>query len=104
MSSAGAVPAAGPSTGHVNHLQRSNSIGPGYSAATTVPDDLARRMQQLNLGPRSSSMASQQQQPLSSPSQDVDLSRRVAEALANKKWQQDVAEEVKRKEQGRLIY
>ena len=102
MSSAGAVPVAGPSTSHVNHLQRSHSIGPGYSSATTVPDDLARRMQQLNLGPRSSSMASQQ--PLSGPSQDLDLNRRVAEALANKKWQQDVAEEVKRKEQERVMY
>jgi STAM-binding protein len=95
MSSAGAVPAAGPS----NSLQRSNSIGPGYSSATPVPDDLARRMQQLNLGPRSSS---QQAQP--PPSGDADLGRRVAEALANKKWQQDVAEEVKRKEQDRVFY
>ena len=106
MSSAGAAPGAGPSTGHVNHhhLQRSNSIGPGYSSATTVPDDLARRMQQLNLGPRSASLTAQQPQPQSGPSQDADLGRRVAEALANKKWQQDVADEVKRKEQERVVY
>jgi len=111
MSSAGAVPVAGPSTGHVNPLQRSNSIGPGYSSATLAQDDLARRMQQLNLGPRAHSMGPQQalaiapqQQALSGPSQDAELSRRVAEAVANKKWQQDVAEEVKRKEQDRVMY
>jgi STAM-binding protein len=103
MSSAGGVvPVAGPSAGPSAHLQRSNSIGPGYSSAAITADDLARRVQQLTLGARSSSAASQQ--PLSGPSADADLSRRVAEAVAKKKWQQDVAEEVKKKEQERVMY
>ena len=102
MSSAGAVPGPSSSTGHVTHLQRSNSIGPGYSSAAITPDDLTRRVQQLNLGPRSSSLSAQQAPP-PGPAQDADLSRRVAEAVAKKRWQQDVAEEVRRKEQDRAI-
>src|SRR5260221_1069889 len=39
MFSAGAVPVAGPSAGHGAHLQRSNSIGPGYSSTAITPDD-----------------------------------------------------------------
>jgi STAM-binding protein len=101
MSSAGAVPVPGPSAGHSAHPQRYSSIGPGYSSATISPDDLVQRVQQLSLGPRSSSAIPQQAFP--GPPQDADLSRRIAEAVAKKKWQQDVAEEVMRKEQERAM-
>ena len=96
--SAGAVPVSDPSTGPPPAIRR-------YSPWLLGGDGLAGRVQQLSLGPRSSSMASQQAAPLGGPSQDAALSSRVAEAMKRReRWQQEVAEEVKRKQQERVMY